>query len=66
MRLRKENTTQLSGTVQTKALRDNFKRIERKEWWLWVVAFVITLLITATLALTLIHGGEFQTGTAAG
>ena len=66
MRLRKENTRQLSGTAQTKALRDNFKRIERKEWWLWVVAFVITLLITATLALTLIHGGEFQAGSAAG
>jgi two-component system cell cycle sensor histidine kinase/response regulator CckA len=64
-RKRKQTAENLSGT-QTKELRDNFKQIERKEWWLWVVAFVITLLITATLALTVIHGGEFQSDTIAG
>lgn len=31
-------------------LRANFRRIERREWWLWAAAFVITLLLTVGLA----------------
>src|SRR5439155_279171 len=33
-----------------KALRANFRVIERREWWLWVTAAIITLLLTAALA----------------
>jgi len=33
-----------------KALRANFRLIERREWWLWVAAAIITLLLTIALA----------------
>jgi two-component system cell cycle sensor histidine kinase/response regulator CckA len=33
-----------------KALRANFRKIERREWWLWVAAAIITLLLTVALA----------------
>ena len=39
-----------SSVVLTKVLRTNFRRIERREWWLWAGAFVITLLLTSGLA----------------
>ncbi len=31
-------------------LRTNFRKIERREWWLWVAAAIITLLLTVALA----------------
>jgi len=33
-----------------RVLRANFRKIERREWWLWVAAAVITLLLTVALA----------------
>jgi len=33
-----------------KALRANFRVIERREWWLWLTAAIITLLLTGALA----------------
>jgi two-component system cell cycle sensor histidine kinase/response regulator CckA len=39
-----------SRDPQTKFVRANFRRIERREWWLWAAAFVITLLLTVGLA----------------
>ena len=38
------------GIAETKAIRKNFRRIERREWWLWAAAIVITLLLTIALA----------------
>src|ERR1700734_619798 len=35
---------------QTRALRANFRHIERREWWLWAAAAIITLLLTVGLA----------------
>jgi PAS domain S-box-containing protein len=32
------------------ALRANFRKIERREWWLWFAAAIITLLLTIALA----------------
>ena len=46
--------------AQTKALRANFRRIERREWWLWASAFVITLLLTVALASFLLPGANFH------
>ena len=43
-----------SARSKPKPLRTNFRRIERKEWWLWAAAVVITLLITFALASFLI------------
>lgn len=45
---------------QYKALRANFRRIERREWWLWASAFVITLLLTVALASFLLPGAYFH------
>jgi len=36
------------------AVRINFRRLERQEWWLWAAAIVITLLLTIGLASFLI------------
>jgi len=38
------------GDAQAKALRANFRRIERREWWLWAAAAIVTLLLTIGLA----------------
>src|SRR5690242_420017 len=48
-----------SGLSKPKPLRTNFRRIERKEWWLWAAAVVITLLITFGLASFLIVDRAF-------
>ncbi len=32
------------------ALRANFRKVERREWWLWFAAAIITLLLTIALA----------------
>ena len=44
--------------AQYKALRANFRRIERREWWLWASAFLITLLLTVALASFLLPGAH--------
>ena len=41
-------------------VRANFRRIERREWWLWASAFVITLLLTIALASFLLPGGRLH------
>lgn len=46
--------------AQGKAIRANFRRIERREWWLWASAFVITLLLTVALASFLLPGAYFH------
>ncbi len=38
------------GLGQSKDPRTNFRRIERREWWLWTAAAVITLILTIGLA----------------
>jgi two-component system cell cycle sensor histidine kinase/response regulator CckA len=36
--------------TNSKNIRANFRRIERREWWLWTAAAIITLLLTMGLA----------------
>ena len=38
-----------SASAETKAIRRNFQRIERREWWLWAAAIVITFLLIIAL-----------------
>jgi len=57
LRLRKAKTVGKMGDVQTATLRANFRRIERREWWLWAAAVVITLLLTIGLASFLLPNG---------
>jgi len=35
--------------MPAETIRINFRRIERREWWLWAAAVVVTLLLTAGL-----------------
>jgi PAS domain-containing protein len=42
--------------TQANGIRTNFRRIERREWWLWVAAGVISLLLTLGLASFLLPG----------
>ncbi len=46
--------------AQARALRASFRRIERREWWLWASAFLITLLLTVALASFLLPGAYFH------
>jgi two-component system cell cycle sensor histidine kinase/response regulator CckA len=38
----------------------NFESMERREWWLWVVALAITLLLTGALASFLLPNTQFH------
>src|ERR1700677_1350059 len=44
----------------TKQLRSNFRRVERREWWLWASASIITLLLTAGLASSLVSSDHLD------
>jgi two-component system, cell cycle sensor histidine kinase and response regulator CckA len=50
VRLRKAKAVQESPNSEIKNLRVNFSRIERREWWLWAAAVVISLLLTVGMA----------------
>ena len=50
MRLREPKVPENIGFTQVKDPRANFRRIERREWWLWTAAAIITLLLTIGLA----------------
>jgi PAS domain S-box-containing protein len=43
-------------TTQANKIRSDFRRLERREWWLWAVAGVISLLLTMGLASFLLPG----------
>ena len=45
MRLHKSQAKGEATDGQSKAIRANFRRIERREWWLWVAAFLITFVL---------------------
>jgi len=60
LRLHKTKTTDKAGIAQARVLRQNFRRIERREWWLWAAAFVITLLLTVALASVLLPSGHLE------
>ena len=60
MRLHKTKSGGERGDAQAKVLRANFRRIERREWWLWAAAFLITLLLTVALASFMLPGGYFH------
>ena len=46
------------AVTHANVLRTNFRRIERREWWLWAVAGVISLLLTIGLASFLLPGSH--------
>ena len=50
MQLRQSKSVDPPSSKKSKDPRANFRRIERREWWLWTAAAVITLLLTLGLA----------------
>jgi len=60
MWLRKPTSEGKTEGERTKMLRATFRRIERKEWWLWAAAFFITLSLTLALATFLLPGGHIH------
>ncbi len=53
LQIMKKRATKSPGNLQdsgANALRANFRKIEHREWWLWVAAAIITLLLTTALA----------------
>jgi PAS domain S-box-containing protein len=56
----KPRTAREPRSAQIGAPRTNFRRIERREWWLWAAAFVITLLLTIGLASFLLPSSHFH------
>jgi two-component system, cell cycle sensor histidine kinase and response regulator CckA len=57
LRLQKPKNGGRTDDAQTRTLRANFRRIERREWWLWAAAVVITFLLTIGLASFLLPSG---------
>ena len=50
MQLRQSKSVDPPTSGKSRDPRANFRRIERREWWLWTAAAVITLLLTLGLA----------------
>jgi PAS domain S-box-containing protein len=50
LQLRQSKSVDPPSSKKSKDPRANFRRIERREWWLWTAAAVITLLLTLGLA----------------
>jgi two-component system cell cycle sensor histidine kinase/response regulator CckA len=51
-------------STQAAAVRTNFRRIERREWWLWAAAFLITLVLTLGLLSFLLPNAHIRPNTA--
>jgi two-component system cell cycle sensor histidine kinase/response regulator CckA len=60
MKRRRGRTLGDAETRKVTALRANFRKIERREWWLWVAAAIITLLLTTALASFLLPSASSQ------
>jgi two-component system cell cycle sensor histidine kinase/response regulator CckA len=60
LQLPRPKTVKQPGFAQSKDPRANFRRIERREWWLWTAAAVITLLLTIGLASFLLPNAHIR------
>jgi len=60
LRLHRAKSVATPGVAQAKVLRANFQRIERREWWLWAAAAIITLLLTIGLASFLLPSAHYR------
>lgn len=52
----------LSGTQQTELARANFRKTERREWWLWATAFAVTTVLLVGFASFILPGGQNYLG----
>jgi hypothetical protein len=60
LRLHLPKSKDFPRDAQFSAVRVNFRRLERQEWWLWAAAIVITLLLTTGLASFLLPSAGFH------
>jgi two-component system cell cycle sensor histidine kinase/response regulator CckA len=60
LRSHQQRTIDHGVGAQAKDIRANFRRIERREWWLWAAAAIITLLLTVGLASFLLPNVHHQ------
>ncbi|MGA9979646.1 MAG: hypothetical protein WBQ08_13565, partial [Candidatus Sulfotelmatobacter sp.] len=60
MQLPQPKTAKLAGISKPSTPRANFRRIERREWWLWTAAAIVTLLLTLGLASFLVPNAQLQ------
>jgi PAS domain S-box-containing protein len=50
------------GAQQAALIRANFRKTERREWWLWAVAFAITTVLLIGLVSFFLPGGQNYMG----
>jgi two-component system cell cycle sensor histidine kinase/response regulator CckA len=60
LKLRQPKTLEHPGFTRSADPRANFRRIERREWWLWTAAAIITLLLTIGLASFLLPSAHLR------
>jgi PAS domain S-box-containing protein len=54
----RQKTVEHLGDTQTRTPQENFRRIERREWWLWAASAIVTLLLTVGLASFIVPGSH--------
>jgi two-component system, cell cycle sensor histidine kinase and response regulator CckA len=60
LKLRQPKSLEHPGSARSTDPRANFRRIERREWWLWTAAAIITLLLTIGLASFLLPNAHLR------
>lgn len=52
----REALSEVAPDARLEMLRTNLKKVERRDWWLWIMAIVVMLLLTATVLSTTFPG----------
>src|ERR1700680_4200027 len=60
VKLRQPKILEHPGSARSTDPRANFRRIERREWWLWTAAAINTLLLTIGLASFLLPNAHLR------
>jgi len=58
LQILRHKTVKHLGDTQARTPQENFRRIERREWWLWAASAVVTLLLTVGLASFIVPGSH--------
>jgi two-component system cell cycle sensor histidine kinase/response regulator CckA len=58
LQIHRRKTVEDLADTQTRTPQENFRRIERREWWLWAASAIVTLLLTVGLASFIVPGSH--------
>jgi PAS domain S-box-containing protein len=58
LQIHRQKTVKDLGDKQTNRPQEDFRRIERREWWLWAASAIVTLLLTVGLASFIVPGSH--------